>query len=36
MFYHRLRITVSHHTFKGRAIDDRGNTRDRFSVPCPR
>ena len=36
MFYHRLRITVSHHTFKGRAIDDRGNTRDRFSVPCRR
>lgn len=34
VFFHRLRITVSHHAFRGRAIDDRGNTRDRFSVPC--
>jgi hypothetical protein len=34
VFFHRLRIAVSHHVFRGRAIDDRGNTRDRFRVPC--
>jgi acid phosphatase type 7 len=34
VFYHRLRIRVVHHTFYGRAIDDSGNTRDRFRVPC--
>jgi acid phosphatase type 7 len=34
VFFHRLSIHVSKHVFSGRAIDDRGNTRDRFRVPC--
>jgi hypothetical protein len=34
VFFHRLRIRVSKHAFSGRSIDDRGNTRDRFRVPC--
>jgi 3',5'-cyclic AMP phosphodiesterase CpdA len=34
VFHHRLRITVDDHQFRGRAIDARGNTRDRFKVPC--
>jgi hypothetical protein len=34
VFFHRLRIRVSRHVFFGRAIDDRGNTRDRFRVHC--
>jgi hypothetical protein len=33
-FHHRLRIRVDDHEFRGRAIDARGNTRDRFRVPC--
>jgi calcineurin-like phosphoesterase family protein len=36
VFFHRLRIRVSRHVFFGRAIDDRGNTRDRFRAPCRR
>jgi Calcineurin-like phosphoesterase len=36
VFFHRLSIHVSKHVFRGRAIDDRGNTRDRFRVPCRR
>ena len=34
VFYHRLRIGVAQQEFRGRAIDARGNTRDRFRVPC--
>jgi hypothetical protein len=34
VFHHRLRIRVSGHVFRGRAIDSAGNTRDRFRVPC--
>jgi acid phosphatase type 7 len=34
IFYHRLRIAVDRHTFRGKAIDSAGNTRDRFRVPC--
>ena len=34
IFYHRLRIKVAKRVFRGQAIDARGNTRDRFRVPC--
>jgi len=34
VFYHRLRIRVAHHVFRGKAIDAAGNTRDHFRVPC--
>jgi hypothetical protein len=34
VFYHRLRIRVEKRTFRGKAIDAGGNTRDRFRVPC--
>jgi acid phosphatase type 7 len=34
IFYHRLRIRVENHTFRGKAIDAGGDTRDRFRVSC--
>jgi hypothetical protein len=34
VFYHRLRIRVEKRTFRGKAIDAAGNTRDSFRVPC--
>ena len=34
VFYHRLRVAVAKRVFRGKAIDARGNTRDRFRVPC--
>jgi acid phosphatase type 7 len=33
-FYHRLRITVAHHSFHGKAIDTAGRVRDSFKVAC--
>jgi hypothetical protein len=34
VFFHRLRIRVEKRTFRGKAIDAAGNTRDSFRVPC--
>ncbi|MGH2980066.1 MAG: metallophosphoesterase [Solirubrobacterales bacterium] len=34
VFYHRLRIRVQRGVLRGKAIDARGNTRDRFRVRC--